>query len=46
VVAGAACVRRSPDGWTDLYVRHAGLVRVKARFSLKAAARLEGRCGP
>jgi hypothetical protein len=46
VVAGAACVRRSPDGWTDLDVRHAGLVRVKARFSLKAAARLEGRCGP
>ena len=46
VIAGAACVRRSPDGWTDLDVRHAGLVRVKARFSLKAAARLEGRCGP
>jgi hypothetical protein len=42
VTAGAACVGRAPEGWTEVTARRAGTVSVAARFSLGRALGLEG----
>jgi hypothetical protein len=43
---GRACVARAPGGWTAVQSRHAGLVRVRARFSVRGAlGPRPSRCG-
>jgi hypothetical protein len=42
VLAGQACVRKAPGGWTEVSAQGAGDVRVAARFSLARALGLGG----
>jgi hypothetical protein len=42
VTQGAACVGRTPGGWTEVIARRAGAVTVTARFSLGRALGLGG----
>jgi hypothetical protein len=45
VVDGSACVSEDePTGWTRVDVRRAGVVRVRARFSVAGALRRQPRC--
>jgi hypothetical protein len=45
VASGDGCVSEDPDsGWTRVVVRRAGMLRVRARFSARAALRREPSC--
>jgi hypothetical protein len=44
LTAGAACVERGPEGFTDVIARRAGEIRVAARFSLGLAFGAGGTC--
>ena len=45
VASGDGCVSEDPDsGWTRVDVRRAGMLRVRARFSARAALRREPSC--
>jgi len=39
ITAGLGCVARGPDGWTEVEVAQAGLVRVSARFDAERVVR-------
>src|SRR5215213_8664616 len=45
LAAGDGCISEDPEtGWTAVDVRRAGLLRVRAEFSLAAALRRQNRC--
>lgn len=45
VSGGAACLRRSPDGWTTIVAEGPGSVEVRAEWNLSAAIRQPDRVG-